>query len=680
MPLVFLGLAIAALWINLLGAGLAARRFVADYPVARVTGVLAGCLACFFLEHLAGWGPRPPLLPFATAASIWLIWRNRRVLRENLGTELLFGAGFLYCLVWRFTFPNIDDTGEKMPNLMMIEAYMRGTRLPPPDLWLSPFRANCYYSFQHYGAALLGRLLGTGPGVTYHLAYCTIAGLITLLVGACVSRLCAWRIGRWTAVLALLVGGSGSAVAVHVLLTRSHPVDAVRFLGGSILHEFANPLGQRVASWMAMPDVSPRDLPMEPLSYILINGDYHPPLAGFLLLALAVTLIVAQETGAEGSQRNLNHALLAATVPLTLISNAWIFPLQFLLVWSWFVYRIARGESRCLVAGLAGAAAAAALEYPYLLEFTQQAIGNNVAFRLTEPEDHTPWLGWISVFWPVVGILVLSLFNRERRSLIRFFAVIWALELAGTEFFYNHDVYGGVWSRFNSTLKWWSWVYAGIILTLGASNLGSRSRLCRYGTMVLLVPLLIFGVDLAREFGRSPKAAAGKLSGSAWIDGDPVIRDMVVELASRPDGVTLESGLVLANTESPAVALFAGKQSLLGWPWHETTWRGPFLEIRFRMGQIKAFYDGSLPNPLEWLLHYDVKYVLWLPRDNAYDNSRFQPLLDKIRARYFWHRMYGDDKELAVGFWERIDSPADKPPGSPAKGGPAAVPQAAGPS
>ena len=41
MSLVFLGLAIAALWINLLGAGLAARRFVGDYPVARVTGVLA---------------------------------------------------------------------------------------------------------------------------------------------------------------------------------------------------------------------------------------------------------------------------------------------------------------------------------------------------------------------------------------------------------------------------------------------------------------------------------------------------------------------------------------------------------------------------------------------------------------------------------------------------------------
>ena len=95
-----------------------------------------------------------------------------------------------------------------------------------------------------------------------------------------------------------------------------------------------------------------------------------------------------------------------------------------------------------------------------------------------------------------------------------------------------------------------------------------------------------------------PRTAAGRLAGSAWIERDPVIRDMIIELKTRPDGVTLESGLVLANTESPAIALFSGKQSLLGWPWHETTWRGPFIEIRERQTQIGAFYEGTLPDPL----------------------------------------------------------------------------------
>jgi len=619
--------------------------------------VLAACLCCFFMEHLAGLGPHPPLLPLTTAASAWLIWRGRRRLLQGWRTELLFIAGFSYCFLWRYVSPDIDDTGEKLPNLMMIEAYMRGTRLPAPDLWLPPFRANFYYSFQHYCASLAGRLLGVSPGVSYHLAYCVLAGLITLLVGASIARFCAWPLGRWVGVLSLLVGGSGAAVAAHVLLTRAFPIDAVRFLGGAIIHQFANPLGQHAAALMAKPDVLPRDLPMEPLSYILTNGDYHPPLAGFLLLALATALIAAQATGAEGFQRTLNHALLAATVPIAFISNAWIFPLQCLLVGGWFAYRFLCGERRCLLPALAGAAAAAALEYPYLVEFTQQAIGSNAAIQWTGPDDRTPLLGWILVFWPVVGIMALSLFNRERRPLTIFFLVIWTLELAGTELFYNHDVYGGVWSRFNTTLKWWPWVFAGIILTLGASNLGSRSRVCRLGTLVLLLPLLVFGVDLAKQYAVMPKNAAGKLAGSMWIDRDPIMRDMIIELRTRPDGIALESGLAMANTQSPAVSLFAGKQSLLGWPWHETTWRGPFTEIGERLTQIGAFYQGRLPDPLAWLLHNNVKYVLWLPRDNGDGNSRFRPLFDRISPRYFWHHMYGNEKNFAVGYWERIDPP-----------------------
>src|ERR1700689_4469864 len=112
MSLVFLSLAIAALWINLVGVGLVAWRFLQDYALARVTGLLAFCLVSFFLEHMAGWGPRPPLLPFTTLVSAWLIWRDRSVLRGNGATEALFAGGFFFCLAWRYAFPDIDSSGE----------------------------------------------------------------------------------------------------------------------------------------------------------------------------------------------------------------------------------------------------------------------------------------------------------------------------------------------------------------------------------------------------------------------------------------------------------------------------------------------------------------------------------------------------------------------------------------
>lgn len=132
---------------------------------------------------------------------------------------------------------------------------------------------------------------------------------------------------------------------------------------------------------------------------------------------------------------------------------------------------------------------------------------------------------------------------------------------------------------------------------------------------------------------------------------------MVVELSNRPDGITLESGLRMENTESPAVTLFAGKQSFLGWPWLEEAWRGPFLEVNQRFVQINSLYDGTMADPLEWLLHNNVTYILWLPRDNGDLNARFLPLNEKIKARYYWHHMYGNDRDFAIGFWERIDAP-----------------------
>jgi uncharacterized membrane protein len=660
MSLIFLFLATAVLWIHLLGIGLAVRRFVGDYVIAKVAGAIGLFLLCFCLEHSVGWGPRLPILPLTSAFCIWLAWKNRAVVRDHWRAEALFGLGFLYCLAWRYTFPDIDYSEDKMPNFALIESYMRGTRLPPPDLWMAPFHSNFYYSFQHYCAALIGRLLGVGPGASYHLAFCTLVGLMTLLIGTSFARLCPWAPGRWVGMLSLIVGGSGVALATHLLVREAYSIDIVRFLGGSIVRNELTPLGHHVSAWMNKPGLEPRDLPMEPLSYFLTKGDFHPPLAGFVLLALAAALIAAQETGAAGSARKFNHALLAATIPLALVSNAWVLPLQFLLVGGWFAYRLARGERGCILPALAGAALTTGLEYPYLVEFTQQAIGTNVAFRRVAHEDHTPWIGWLLMFWPVLGILLLGFLNRERRPLSIFLIAIWCLALAGTEMFYNHDLYGGAFARFNSTLKWWQWVYAGIIMTLGASNLGSRSRICRYGTLILLLPNLSFAYDLGRQFAAGSRASIGQLAGTAWIDRDPVIRDLIIELASRPDGVTLESGLQMANSESPAVSLFSNKQNLLGWPWLEEAFRGSYLEVPERFDQINKFYAGTAPDPLRWLLHNNVRYVLWLPRDNGDKNSRFGPLKEKIKSRYYWHGTYGNDQDFAVGFWERIDTPAPR--------------------
>lgn len=172
--------------------------------------------------------------------------------------------------------------------------------------------------------------------------------------------------------------------------------------------------------------------------------------------------------------------------------------------------------------------------------------------------------------------------------------------------------------------------------------------------MILLLPTCVFAVDLGRRFVNTERRSVGNLGGAGWTQKDPVIADLIAILGSRPDGVTVESGLEMTNTPSPAITLFARKQSLLGWPWHETTWRGDYPEIRERLTDIKAFYSGTMEDPLAWLLKNQVRYVVWVVRDNVSGNARFREIRESIRSRYSWTRVGGDDVKLSIGFFEHV--------------------------
>ena len=262
-------------------------------------------------------------------------------------------------------------------------------------------------------------------------------------------------------------------------------------------------------------------------------------------------------------------ALLAATIPLALVGNTWVFPLQTLLVIGWFIYRAILGERDHWLAGLFGGGAATALAYPFLSRFLTQATAHTTELRLVRPGDHANIWEWLAVFWPVVLLAVLSLWNRERRSLCFFFIGIWGVLLALTEIFYNHDINGGTWERFNSTLKWWGWIYSGAVLTLAAINMGSRSRLCRYGAIVVVLIPCVEMYDYGSEIFYFPKPDRGQLDGTYWITKDYAIRDIVSALKARPDGICIDSGNTTSNTDATVIPIYGNKQAFVGWPVQE---------------------------------------------------------------------------------------------------------------
>ncbi|HEY5080002.1 MAG TPA: DUF2298 domain-containing protein, partial [Opitutaceae bacterium] len=257
-------------WVNLVGLGLLVNLVLKDYAVSRVGGPILFCLVLFSFEHYWGLGAHLAFLPVSSVLSGWLIWRERALIRKNLWLEGAFALGFLYSLVWRYAFPDIDISGEKLPDLVFINDYYVGTRLPPIDRWLPPFRADFYYGFQYYAAALLARWFHLDPAISYQITFCTMTGLIASAIYAAVSRLCAWRPGRWIMMSALLLGGCGLSVLVHVSMNHYvQPAEICRYLG------LPRPEKERTAVGVALDHLmydgvkEPAELPVTPLNFVI---------------------------------------------------------------------------------------------------------------------------------------------------------------------------------------------------------------------------------------------------------------------------------------------------------------------------------------------------------------------------------------------------------------------------
>ena len=660
MTLVLITLVVLLIWVHLTGLALLSLKVVSDYAVARVAGILAVITGLFWVEHFVGLGARPPILILTVPLSVWLIWRHRAVLKAQWPVEAMFGVGFFYCLLWRCVFPNIDMEAERIPDLVFIQNYLTGVRLPAPDRWLPPYDASFYYGFQHYAAALMGRCLGIDGGLTYQFAYCTLVGLITCAVGSTARALCAWKPAPWLMIAALLVGGNGVSITMPVLVNTPWEIfQSSRFLGFHVGDQEWNALG-RALGWTFNP--GPNELalefPMDAFSYLIYNGEYHPPLFGFLLLSFGVLLVARLEGDAPPRARAWYFAMLAATVPLSLVGNVWIAPLQLLLVAGTFGYRAWRSDKGWLLPCLCGGLIAAGLCAPHLIAFVTQPIAHQSALKFTAWTERTPFGQWVLMFWPALGVIVLGIWSARRPPFALFLTVVWAGLLFFADAVYNDDVLGGSWNRYNSTLKWWPWIYAGIILTIGSNNLDSASRFCRWGTTCLLLVISLFGYQLAQQFSKKDTSSAFKLSGHHWLSSDSTNYNLIRTLAARPDGVALESGARRENSEHNLISVFAGKICYLGWIAHERVfWRDALPEIDWRAQEVDAFYANQMDDPASWLIRRNIRYVLWLQRDNIGDNHHFPLIRDKIAATYEWRNLLGDEKTWAIGFWERKTAP-----------------------
>jgi hypothetical protein len=555
---------------------------------------------------------------------------------------LLFGYG----LFWRVAFPMIDGSSEKIPDLAYICSYLPGEGVPAKDAWLSPYPSVQYYSFQYYAAALMGRLLGLGPGMTYNVAFGLMVGLCGLaFVGA--TTVVARSVRVRVALLAVfLLGGTGASPIVGLFYKDPTLWSGMRFIGSMAYDQ--TPIGLKMQEYAS--GFKQLEVPGEPLSYMVFLGDYHPPFSGFYLLAIAV---LAAGLWQQTLQRRYAF-LVGATLTWMILSNTWTFPLLAMAVGVWALWN-AQHWRKVVPAVALGAAVVWTICAGYLLPFAAAAQEYKTAFRLIPWDSHTPPLLFLIYLFPTLAIAVCAVYSRSR-------AGVWAgltacAALLFSEFVYVDDVYSGPFERFNTTLKWWPWI--GTIVLLVAAPIvmerASRKWLRWIGWLVCLYPAT-YAIDLGKHLIRAPKSEFGQLHGAQYLYKDEGTKYLIGRLKVEPRGLVAERPNKDSYTNSSVVPLFAGHHLWLGWVGHEQLWHGYDGFVQQRQDRLMSFFGGDVTDALQWLLSERIDYVLWY--QEADTNELRDKIHEAIQSDYTWCEVYVTPGGKHVGFWRR--NPAGK--------------------
>ncbi|MCE2573159.1 DUF2298 domain-containing protein [Motilimonas eburnea] len=658
MSLIFLAMTLLILCVNLSAVAVVGQRFVGSYAVSKLAGTLLFCLLLFFIEHYIGLGNLSWLWPLTTILSVWVLYQANASFRQGWWkSELVFIVGLGYGLFWKMAFPDIDGGSEALTDLSFVSNYMAGTQLPPVDNWLPGYTFNFYYGFQHYSAALLGRILNLSVGHSYNFASALVMAFIFSLVWAIASTWCKNKYLKLVLLLAVVAGGTG--VSPFVPFMYDYPENQARFAAQSKLWASVRYIGmydERVNTdfgkeYFGVAPSTNLEMPLETIGYLTFQGDYHPPLGSFTLLLLALACIFQLEKiRTTLAQQRWLTGILVATGPLMLITNTWVVPLQALLVFSWLGYRAICGRSLCLKSVIAGGMAPLILAYPFLFEFTSNALSTPI--KWVGADQHVNFTQWLLILWPVLMLWLLAAGLVKKLPLAAFIMVISGVCLGLSELIIIDDPMGGVFDRFNTILKWWSWIQVLMLVGLCGVLFAKQAGWLRWLTLIPLVALSSYSVTLVEYFSVADKSSFGKLHGHHWLTKHPENRQILTYLKNAPAGVVLERLDRMAYSSTSAMALFADKPSFTGWPSHQKQWRSNADFIYQRGLQAQQLFKGQLDDPLTWLAKHQIQYIVWRQDDYNADRQGWLNVQQKIARDYIWlpFKEHGD---LRLGIWQR---------------------------
>jgi uncharacterized membrane protein len=581
------------------------RGYLAAKPLGWLLGAYAAWLACVAGIPFWRFGWIVGLL--ALLAAFAAAFRYRPVLPgiiRVLQLEMGFGCVLLVGTLIRAATPDINGL-EKFMDFGFVNAALRASAMPPPDMWWAGEPINYYY-FGHVAAAWLIQLSGVPADHGFTLTVALIFALTALL---------AYRIVQG----ALVAGGqriaSACGAAAATLVVAGGNFHSVLYGPFRVFSPTSYERGYY------FPD-STRFVGFDPATenkgftempgYGFAVGDLHAHLLNLpvaLLLVLVLVRIAQRAASGSAPIRAIDASALALLFGISTMCNSWdaiSYGILMTLAGLAVLIQPQRNRVKKFVAlcvwGIAVVAGAALLAAPFLLNFKP------ISSTLEWTDERTPLWQLAALYAHLIVpacILGFGLLTpmRGRPGWIAaaMLASLAIILIAIPEIAYVKDIYGHDHRRANTMFKFTFEAQpvgflAGFILV--GLLLGSRRiAVSLLGAMVaipLLAPISYAEYSLGGLRGMSTRQYT--LDGLGFLDRQrPDDRPLLDWLRAQPP----ERRIVMVEasgdsfTEAARLSAMSGVPTLLGWSGHEWLWRGDPGMVFRRADEIAAFYRSK---------------------------------------------------------------------------------------
>jgi hypothetical protein len=605
-----------------------------------------------FIEHLVALPSLLLLLPAFLAGTLWMAVTGKYFKPALILPTAVFLVCFAFTFAVRALQPDVTHISDGVSDLNMINNFLQGQTIPPPDTWMPPFRFVFYYDLQHYAASVIDRLLNVDIGHADNVSHALLNALVCVAAAGAAHRLSGEKLFATLAMPVLILSAAPGAFTYLILFSHNLDPWLANDLSSGIVHPpDSNPI------WAALANSLPAGLHGKSADYILDHqtlrlqvpgfwtwrNEYHANASGHLLTILSV-LIVAE---LAGTRRTTWPWVLGAIMPmLASTASAWALPITTLLCWvmlpvAWYVGR----RPASLNATLWTLFAAVTLLWPAFFNST-----SNPQVPKIEPIDpltHTPPLEFLIQWWPIIVLWICTLCYVRSVS----FGVRWFLVVVPVMLILIDTV--TIESRYNTIEKMWGYTWAVGLVGL-FPVVASRTNVACF--MVALFILVYDSISLGAftyniYVDGSPDDARFHLEGDRYITHEPQQKRMLDVLSQYKHDIFLTGICDYCYYEAPALAVFTGNQSYSAWYWFESNANNPD-EASARAKQNNDFYSGAMANRLEFLRSKNITGVFIWPGDKIADD-KLAALKQDLAPDYDYVDCKGDGANNAGVFVKR---------------------------